>query len=607
VTRVGTFPYRYRHTSHLPIATTTTTDLHLPRMVYPFLTGSTLLRTQRTVLPRIHLRYKSISAAIERGRNDGPDRPFRSRPRNDGDDNGQLKTRREARFEKFGPPRDEPPPRDERRSSRFGRVPRDNDAPSRSNDGEERKPTSWMGRGSRRVGKEEGGNRAWKEKPKSAWALAGHNTLARDGLPVNKFMREELTGPEERAPRQERVGRDIVEITNEARMTLTKSFDRPRTSFGGDGGGESREFNREDRGGERRSFNRDDRGGERRTFNREDRGGDRRPFNRDDTGGERRSFNRDDRGGERRTFNRDDRGGERRTFNREDGGGERRPFNRDDRGGERRVFNRDDRGERREFNPERSERFPRRDGDAPPSTFRSRDAPEDRPRESRFTQRPDSKGARRERNGRDDTDAPSTTVSTPFVRGPESLPYTTAASEFVYGHSSVLAAIKANRRKFYNLYVHSRGASRDGLMSKIRAHKLFSITQEVGDEYMRALDKASSGRPHNGVILESSPLPVPPITELKTSSVEDESFSIGLDTQTKEDEDVNGKQELYSYRSGGWRHPLILYVDGVVSHVPIPINTQPGNYRGVLEARCQSPQNITVVARLSKMITHPKS
>ncbi|KAF2036762.1 alpha/beta knot, partial [Setomelanomma holmii] len=146
----------------------------------------------------------------------------------------------------------------------------------------------------------------------------------------------------------------------------------------------------------------------------------------------------------------------------------------------------------------------------------------------------------------------------------EALPYTTAASEFVYGHSSVLAAIKANRRKLYNIYVHSRGASRDGLLARIRAAKLFSITQEVGDEYLRALDKASSGRPHNGVVLESSPLPVPPITELKSASIEDESFGVAVDSQSAEDMVVNGKQELYSYKSGGWRHPLILYVDGVL-------------------------------------------
>lgn len=106
-------------------------------------------------------------------------------------------------------------------------------------------------------------------------------------------------------------------------------------------------------------------------------------------------------------------------------------------------------------------------------------------------------------------------------------------------------------------------------MARIRANKLFSITKEVGDEYLRAMDKASSGRPHNGVILEASALPVPPITELKTASIKDESFSIALDSQSAEDAAINGKQELYSYQSAGWRHPLILYVDGVVSHLTV--------------------------------------
>jgi 21S rRNA (GM2251-2'-O)-methyltransferase len=125
--------------------------------------------------------------------------------------------------------------------------------------------------------------------------------------------------------------------------------------------------------------------------------------------------------------------------------------------------------------------------------------------------------------------------------------------------------MKANRRKLYKLYVHSRGASRDGLMAKIRALKMFPITEEVGDEYLRAMDRASSGRPHNGVILESSPLPVPPITELRAASKEDESFSVKVGTQTTEDALINGNREIYSYKSAGWRHPLILYVDGVVS------------------------------------------
>jgi 21S rRNA (GM2251-2'-O)-methyltransferase len=83
-------------------------------------------------------------------------------------------------------------------------------------------------------------------------------------------------------------------------------------------------------------------------------------------------------------------------------------------------------------------------------------------------------------------------------KAPESLPYATAASEFLYGYSSVLAAIKANRRKLYKLYIHNRGINhegRDAIVQRARALRL-SI-QEVGDEYLRAFDKSSNGRPHN--------------------------------------------------------------------------------------------------------------
>jgi hypothetical protein len=79
----------------------------------------------------------------------------------------------------------------------------------------------------------------------------------------------------------------------------------------------------------------------------------------------------------------------------------------------------------------------------------------------------------------------------------ESLPYTTAASEFIYGHSSVLAAIKANRRKFHKLYIHARGVSHPGINTLVARAKGKVDVREVGDEYLQAFDKASSGRPHN--------------------------------------------------------------------------------------------------------------
>lgn len=57
---------------------------------------------------------------------------------------------------------------------------------------------------------------------------------------------------------------------------------------------------------------------------------------------------------------------------------------------------------------------------------------------------------------------------------------------------------------------------------------------------------------------------MPPITELRSSSVISGTFELTLDRQTKEDEAVNGTKTLYPYKSAGWRHPLVLYVDGVL-------------------------------------------
>ncbi|PSN73660.1 alpha/beta knot [Corynespora cassiicola Philippines] len=78
------------------------------------------------------------------------------------------------------------------------------------------------------------------------------------------------------------------------------------------------------------------------------------------------------------------------------------------------------------------------------------------------------------------------------------------------------------------------------------------------------MDRLSNGRPHNGFILEASPLPVPPITSLRSASKFHEEFGVTVDKQSREDAMVNGTQETYPYKPAGWRHPLVLYVDGVL-------------------------------------------
>jgi hypothetical protein len=115
-----------------------------------------------------------------------------------------------------------------------------------------------------------------------------------------------------------------------------------------------------------------------------------------------------------------------------------------------------------------------------------------RSREERYS----TKAEDRERPATREHRASTATGIKPFV--PESLPYTTAASEFLYGYSVVVAALKGGRRKLYNLYVHTRGANHEGVTTILaRARSAGVKIREVGDEYSRVLDKASSGRPHN--------------------------------------------------------------------------------------------------------------
>jgi 21S rRNA (GM2251-2'-O)-methyltransferase len=526
-------------------------------MVYPFLLSSTLLRTQRVQLPQTFRRYKSITAAIERGRQGGPDRPLRPRtttrapPENEGGE--RYKTRREVRFERFGPAKDEGEgtgreerprrDRDERvsspRSSRFGRVgsPRSrDDFPSQFSEGRDDKPFK---------PREDRPDRARDDRPPREKRFGSS--------PDRPARFDRDGGSSDRFEGRERPGRR--EDDGGPRRNFDRFGSRPYA------GGDRKPFDRGDRDSSGRdgrpSFDRADR----KPFDRGDRkpyeGGDRKPYE----GGDRKSFDRGDRKpfdrGDRQSFDRDATKpfftGDRKPFDRGDYksfDGDRKPYDR----GDRKPF---DRGDRKPFDGPRKEAFGQRG-----SELKS-----ERPERS-FGRRDESSSYTRDRPGREQT-TESAEMSRDSTRDLDSLPYSTAASEFIYGYSSVLAAMKANRRKLYSLYVHTRGASRDGLMARIRALKLFPITKEVGDEYMRAMDKASSGRPHNGVILESSPLPVPPITELKPASFEDESFSVSLDSQTAEDALVNGKQELYSYKAAGWRHPLVLYVDGVVSQYSV--------------------------------------
>ena len=83
---------------------------------------------------------------------------------------------------------------------------------------------------------------------------------------------------------------------------------------------------------------------------------------------------------------------------------------------------------------------------------------------------------------------------------PLTLPYTTPASEFLYGRSVVVAAMEAKRRKLYKLYIHQgpkRNNDQSDMSMRKRALNLGIPVERVTSEGLRMMDRMSEGRPHN--------------------------------------------------------------------------------------------------------------
>lgn len=159
---------------------------------------------------------------------------------------------------------------------------------------------------------------------------------------------------------------------------------------------------------------------------------------------------------------------------------------------------------------------------------------------------------------------------------PDSVPYTTPASEFIYGTNAVEAALRCSRRQLYKLYLY-QGANEELGSAKITLRKLAlskSIpTKMAFAEWDRLLDKMSAGRSHNGCIIEASPLPKLPVRSLLgVPAVTEDHFRVELAPQTREEALVNGTNDRIPVldspegRSGSQsrRFPVVLLLDGVV-------------------------------------------
>ncbi|KAL8775016.1 MAG: hypothetical protein Q9209_000495 [Squamulea sp. 1 TL-2023] len=156
------------------------------------------------------------------------------------------------------------------------------------------------------------------------------------------------------------------------------------------------------------------------------------------------------------------------------------------------------------------------------------------------------------------------------INAPLAIPYTTPASEFLYGHSVVTMALKSSRRTFYKLYLYDGDAAevrgQDKQVRKLALAANVEVTR-VGKDWIKLMDKMSGGRPHNGYILEASPLPRLPITGLMSvpnpQSTTRPTFNVILDHQSREEAAVNGTNTAISFGTGNRRYPFLLLLDGI--------------------------------------------
>lgn len=166
-------------------------------------------------------------------------------------------------------------------------------------------------------------------------------------------------------------------------------------------------------------------------------------------------------------------------------------------------------------------------------------------------------------------------------RIPLSIPYTTPASEFLYGTSVVEAALKSRRvprRKHYKLYIYTgenrESAGRDAELERLARRSGVEVAR-VGSDWLPLLDKMSASRPHNGYILEASPLPMLPVISLRGLIEQDGSpgFEVLVDHQSREDAAINGTSNFLQSSTTPGRKPFILFLDSILD---------PGNLGGII-------------------------
>lgn len=268
---------------------------------------------------------------------------------------------------------------------------------------------------------------------------------------------------------------------------------------------------------------------------------------------------------------------------------EARKFDRSDRGGAHREHSG---GRFAQMNQERNDR----------DSFRRPAVREEGPRPAYRTERTSFEGAGNDGRhhggeGEVEVEGEAKEKKRKAYEPPTSIPYTTAASQFLYGTSTVEAALQSTRRKLYKLYVYQggnrRGRDKDAYITELAWRRGVKV-EHLDESGLSMLNKMSESRPHNGFVLEASPLPQMPIRALgEVSSGESRpGFKVLVGYQSTEEANVNGTDDFMITEPGRYK-PFVLLLDQVLD---------PGNLGAIL--RTASFMGVTAVA-VTKRGTSP--
>ncbi|KAM0333128.1 hypothetical protein ACHAQA_001787 [Verticillium albo-atrum] len=174
------------------------------------------------------------------------------------------------------------------------------------------------------------------------------------------------------------------------------------------------------------------------------------------------------------------------------------------------------------------------------------------------------------------------------------LPQTTAASQFLFGRWPVMAALKEARRKLYHLYVYA-GSNRRDASDPVRtlAERHGVRVTVVPESEQHVMDNMSKGRPHNGLVLEVSPLPQLPVLSL--GAVTEDGYTVEVGHQMKEDIEINGTEPFQAWDSRSGHKPFVLLLHEVMD---------PGNLGAMLRtARFLGAAAVVITKQTSSPIT----